>query len=155
MKLGPVGSWKMYSSVLYFGHPPVTWQLQADAKVEDLLVRNREISHDSHGAVYCVLVWTHKCCCLTYTHWFYWCLLNNFLCLWTLSSFIFFLCCLRGFLLSWKSGGEFSVLCQCLFKISQSCVSPGPEFPCRSDVTRVCCHKLERPVGPRSSAIWA
>lgn len=40
MKLRPLGSWKMYSSALYFGHPPVTWQLRADANVEDLLGRN-------------------------------------------------------------------------------------------------------------------
>lgn len=64
---------------------------------------------------------SHKRCCLNIQAF----ILNHFLCRWTLSSLLFFLCC--SFLLSLKSG-EFSVLCQCLFKISLSCVSPGPQI---------------------------
>lgn len=46
------------------------------------------------------------------------------------SLFPSFSSCLRSFFVTWKLGKFFLVLCQCLFKISQSCVSPRPpSFP--------------------------
>ncbi len=65
MKLAPLGLWKMYSSVLYFGHPPVTWQLRAHANVEDLLVRKcpkkkRDITWQSWCSILYPCLHTHK-----------------------------------------------------------------------------------------------
>lgn len=108
MKLGPLGSWEMYSSELYFGHPLVTWQLWTDANVEVLLIRNQKKGKRYHMAV---RVW------YTVSDFVHMLLLNihtcppESCCFGRLSLPSFSSCYLCSFLLVWKIG-EFSVLCQ-------------------------------------------
>lgn len=125
MKLGPLRLMKNVQFCVIFW-TPTSHMAAASRCIEDLLVRNfpkKDISHGRHGAVYCILVYTQKFCCLTYTHSFYWCLLNHLVICWTLSSLLFFLCCLRSFLLHWKLGGEFwSCVSVCSKYLSLACV---------------------------------
>lgn len=114
------------------------------------LYPKKEVSHCSHCAVYFIFVYMHKCCWLTYKHWLCWCLLNRLLCWWTLSSLIFFLCRSRTFPFKLEIGGIFDLVSAFVQNISVLRESRAWDH-----VTHMCCYKLERPAGPRCSAIWA
>lgn len=61
----------MYSYVLCFGEPPVTWQLCVDANVKDLLVRDCPQKKKYHMVmmVQCaVSLGTHTTAATFYTH---------------------------------------------------------------------------------------
>lgn len=152
MKSRPSGSWKIYSSVLHFGHPPVTWQLQADANVEDLFVRNCGKKKRYHMAVMVEHNVFFEHSSLTYIH-----LLNSCYCELLLSCIgrlflplLFLPCFSHSCLFSLEVKGVFSLVSandQNILVLRESL-----SWVYHSHVTFMCCHKLERPAGPCGSA---
>lgn len=122
MKSGPGGSWEMYSSALYFGHPAVTWRLRADANVEVLLEggekkkksqrnlpQKEERYHMAVRARYTVSNFVHTLL-LKHTHTFTVPIPPRFVSCAGLSLPSVSSCCCCSFLLSWENRGFFSLV---------------------------------------------